>query len=175
MIMNSNLCHFSPPPQKHVIIRDRNGKLEELEDELQEALESKAKYIIIEPFKLGELTARWIRVGNFFHKVSVVFGVTSLVLIYAREDRGYIYIPFGLISVINAGLYATSYRDPCCKYQLETSTKSLEKLPLHDLSSSCPIVLVRRDDTRRKWLQNIVAISAGGLCAWKLYHWFYDI
>jgi hypothetical protein len=52
--------------------------LEELEDELQEALESKAKYIIIEPFKLGELTARWIRVGNFFHKVSVVFGMTSL-------------------------------------------------------------------------------------------------
>jgi hypothetical protein len=86
-------------------------------------------------FKLGELTARWIRVGNFFHKVSVVFGMTSLVLIYAREDRGYIYIPFGLISVLNAGLYAISYRDPCCKYQLETSTKSLEKLPLHDLSS----------------------------------------
>ncbi|XP_052070202.1 transmembrane protein 11, mitochondrial-like [Mytilus californianus] len=163
-------------PPKYITIKDRSeDQQEETEQELQTALESKAKYIIIEPHLVGELTVRWIKVGNFFHKVSVVSGVIALAVMYTKSDKLFIYLPLATTSILSAGLYALSSNDPCCKYQIEISMKNIEKLPLHNLSSSSPVILVRRDDTRRKWLQNIVAVTSGGLSLWRLYHWFYNL
>jgi Mitochondrial morphogenesis regulator len=46
--------------------------------ELDKALLDKVDYIIIEPNKLGDETARWILVGNCLSKTSIISGLASL-------------------------------------------------------------------------------------------------
>lgn len=156
---------------KHIIIKDE-GNDELAEIEFQNALVSKPKYIILEPFHLGEITVRWIKTGNFFHKVSVVTGLAALGLMYSNKDHYLFYFPLSTVSFCTAAVYNLSSGDLCCKYQVEKGTKCLEKIPIGDLSSSNPIVLVRRDDTMRKILHNSVALAAVVLCGFKIYNWF---
>ncbi|KAK3090008.1 hypothetical protein FSP39_008466, partial [Pinctada imbricata] len=147
---------------------------EGFEAELEDALVSKIKYIIIEPAKLGGETSRWIRVGNFLHKSAVVSGVCSITCLSYAPEREYIFYPLGFYSVFASGLYAISWQfDPCCKYQVETNVRKLKDLPLNSLSASSPVVLVRKDDYRRKVLQNIISLVAASLCTWKLYNVYF--
>ena len=48
-------------------------------------------------------------------------------------------------------------------------TKRLAKLPVHRLSTSSPIVLVRRDDNKRKTLHCTVCLVAVTVTLWRLY------
>ena len=147
---------------------------EKFEAELEESLVNKIKFIIIEPTKLGGETTRWIRLGNFLHKSAVVTGISSIIAISYSPDKGFIYFPLCFYSVLATGLYAISWQfDPCCKYQVETNVRRLKDLPLASLSSSSPVVLVRKDDYRRKVLQNIVSLTSASLCAWKLYKMYF--
>ena len=137
-------------------------------------MEAQVHTIIIEPSKLGDETARWITVGNCLHKTAVTTGLGSLGCGLAWPDRGYVYLPLGFASVVCAGVYAVSWQlDPCCKYQVERDASHLQKLPLHQLTSSCPVVLVRRDDTRRKLLHNTAALLAASYAAWRIYDWYF--
>ena len=83
-------------------------------------------------------------------------------------------MPLGFLSVMCAGVYAISWQfDPCCKYQVETNMNKVPKLPLHSLTTTTPVILVRKDDSRRKILHNTVSLVAGGLCAYKLYTMYF--
>lgn len=151
---------------------DANNQ-EDVEMELEKALAMQVKHIIIEPYRLGNETASWIKMGNFLHKASVVSGVISLSTGYFQKDL--FSFPLAAASFLTAGVYAVSWAsDPCCKYQLETNIGRIQGLSLQDMTSASKVMLVRRDDSRRKYLQNIVSISAILLCAYKVYSVYYS-
>lgn len=156
-----------------MIHEPENGEIsiEELELELERALEDSAEIIVIEPRNLGEETARWIKVGNCLHKAAVVMGFFGSVTQCVDQSKNYIIITCGVISIVCAGVYAISWQyDPCCKYQVEDNVPKLERI-LGSLNSVTPVVLVRRDDTRRKKLHNLIAFISGIICAYKFYKW----
>ncbi|XP_067930349.1 transmembrane protein 11, mitochondrial-like [Watersipora subatra] len=156
---------------EYLIIRevyDQSGD-EEFEAELDHALEVESNTIVIEPLQLGLETARWISLGNFLHKTAVLCGLSTLA-VSTRTDKLYIIIPLGCTSFVCAGVYLISWQpDPCCKYQVESDPTMMDRLPLHKLSSTSPIVLVRKDDTRRKILHNSLALMSFAICCWKVY------
>ena len=132
--------------------------------------------IIIEPTKLGDETARWIMVGNCLHKTSVLSGLSAIVSGSMWPERHLVNIPLAFAGVVCAGVYAVSWQfDPCCKYQVEYDTRKLQRLPLHNLASSSPVVLVRKNDRRRKMLQNTIALVAAGLVGYRFYEWYYEL
>ena len=139
--------------------------------ELDRALDAQAEFIVIEPKTLGDETARWIKVGNCLHKTAVVTGFLNGVVYYVDRSRNYVILSCGFLSVLCASVYAISWQyDPCCKYQVEDNLPKLENI-LGNLSSVTPVVLVRKDDARRKKLHNIIALISGIICAYKIYKW----
>ena len=155
-------------------IYEHESSQEEFEVELDRALDSGVKTIVIEPSKLGDEAARWIMCGNCLHKTAVLSGLGSFVCAGMWPHRGEIFMPLGFLSVMCAGVYAISWQfDPCCKYQVETNMNKVPKLPLHSLTTTTPVILVRKDDSRRKILHNTVSLIAGGLCAYKLYTMYF--
>ncbi|KAK3593339.1 hypothetical protein CHS0354_031401 [Potamilus streckersoni] len=161
-----------------VIIREiyENGDAqEEFEQELERALEARAKIIVIEPMKLGNEIARWIAVGNFLHKACCLSGCGVFLTELIFPEKMLIKLPLGMLSIMCAAVYGISWQnDPCCKYQVEGNVQRLkEVLPVYKLSSCTPVILVRKDDTRRKFLQNFIAGAVGLLGLWKLYKYNY--
>lgn len=151
-------------------IYDGENAHEAFENELERALETNCECIVIEPSKLGEETARWISVGNCLHKTAIMSGFGSILSSIVWPDKMYISFPLSGISFFCTGLYAVSWQtDPCCKYQVETNPQTLEKLPLHTLHSSSPVVLIRKDDTRRIVLHTAITILAVAFCAFRIY------
>ncbi|XP_028669821.2 transmembrane protein 11, mitochondrial [Erpetoichthys calabaricus] len=155
----------------HEIYNGENAQ-EQFEYELEQALEAQYKYIVIEPTRIGDETARWITVGNCLHKTAVLSGTACLLspLSLSLEYSRYVALPAGALSVACAALYGISWQfDPCCKYQVEYDTQKLSRLPLHTLTSSTPVVLVRKDDIHRKRLHNTIALAALAYCIKKIY------
>ncbi|KAG8199571.1 hypothetical protein JTE90_009410 [Oedothorax gibbosus] len=154
-------------------IYDGENAHEVFENELERALEARLSCIVIEPTKLGDETARWISVGNCLHKTAVLSGFGSILSSIAWPEKMFFSLPLSGVSFFCAGLYAVSWQsDPCCKYQVETDPRNLEKLPLHTLTSSSPIVLVRKDDTRRIVLHTAITLIAVAFCAFRIYKSF---
>ncbi|KAM6962822.1 transmembrane protein 11, mitochondrial [Aplochiton taeniatus] len=155
----------------HEIYNGENAQ-DQFEYELEQALEAQYKYIVIEPTRIGDETARWIAVGNCLHKTAVLSGVACLLtpLSLPPEYSRYVALPAGALSIACSTLYGISWQfDPCCKYQVEYDSQKLSRLPLHTLTSSTPVVLVRRDDIHRKRLHNTIALAALAYCAKKIY------
>ncbi|XP_046894628.1 transmembrane protein 11, mitochondrial [Hypomesus transpacificus] len=155
----------------HEIYNGENAQ-DQFEYELEQALEAQYKYIVIEPTRIGDETARWIAVGNCLHKSAVLSGTACLLtpLSLPPEYSRYVALPAGALSMACAALYGISWQfDPCCKYQVEYDSQKLSRLPLHTLTSSTPVVLVRRDDVHRKRLHNTIALAALAYCAKKIY------
>ncbi|XP_058950701.2 transmembrane protein 11, mitochondrial-like isoform X1 [Pocillopora verrucosa] len=156
-------------------IYDSEDAREQFEADLERALESQCGMIVIEPTMIGEETARWIQVGNCLHKTAVISGLSCFISPWVlprivKEPSCYV---FGGVSILCAALYGVSWQfDPCCQYQVEYDTRKLAKLPLSSLTSSSPIVLVRKDDKYRKRLHNVVAGCALVYCSWKIYNWY---
>lgn len=98
---------------------------EAFEAELEKALVAGINYIIVEPARLGDETARWITVGNCLHKTAVVSGLASIVTVTLWPDRLAIFAaPLCAISVFCTGLYTVSWNyDPCCQYQVSNDDK----------------------------------------------------
>ncbi|KAI2666405.1 Transmembrane protein 11, mitochondrial [Labeo rohita] len=145
---------------------------EQFEYELEQALEAQYRYIVIEPTRIGDETARWVAVGNCLHKTAVLAGAACLLtpLALPVDYSRYVALPAGALSLACAALYGISWQfDPCCKYQVEYDSQKLSRLPLHTLTSSSPVVLVRRDDVHRKRLHNTIALAALAYCAKKIY------
>lgn len=92
---------------------------ERFEAELEKALEAKVNYIIIEPQRLGDETARWITIGNCLHKTAVVSGLASIVCGSLWPDRLVFNSPLCVVSIFCTGLYTISWNvDYCCQYQV---------------------------------------------------------
>lgn len=97
-----------------------------------------------------------------------MFGVLGLVW----TDRLYVCTPLGALSLLCTGVYTISWQfDPCCQYQVERDPRRLSKFPLlSTLTPASPVVvLVRRDNSRRKILHTSVSLIAAAFCAWRLY------
>ncbi|XP_074867296.1 transmembrane protein 11, mitochondrial isoform X1 [Carettochelys insculpta] len=155
----------------HEIYNGENAQ-DQFEYELEQALEAQYKYIVIEPTRIGDETARWITVGNCLHKTAVLAGTACLVtpLAFPADYSHYISLPAGVLSMACCTLYGISWQfDPCCKYQVEYDAYKLSRLPLHTLTSSTPVVLVRKDDLHRKRLHNTIALAALVYCVKKIY------
>ncbi|KAK3908467.1 Transmembrane protein 11-A, mitochondrial [Frankliniella fusca] len=140
------------------------------ENELELALDRGYKIIVIEPSRLGDETARWIAFGNCLHKTAIISGLSAVCtgLIW---ERPLVCTPLGVLSLLCSGLYTVSWQfDPCCKYQVERNHQNLPKMPiLQSVSSTSPVVLVRRDDGRRKILHSSVSVVAALFCIWQIY------
>ncbi len=150
----------------HEIYNGENAQ-EQFEYELEQALEAQYRYIVIEPTRIGDETARWVAVGNCLHKSAVLAGATCLLtpLALPADYSRYVALPAGALSLACAALYSISWQfDPCCKYQVEYDSQKLSRLPLHTLTSSSPVVLVRRDDVHRKTAQHDSVGGPGVLC-----------
>lgn len=155
----------------HEIYNGENAQ-EQFEYELEQALEAQYRYIVIEPTRIGDETARWVAVGNCLHKTAVLAGAACLLtpLALPADYSRYVALPAGALSLACAALYGISWQfDPCCKYQVEYDSQKLSRLPLHTLTSSTPVVLVRRDDVHRKRLHNTIALAALAYCAKRIY------
>lgn len=111
----------SNEPSYRVIreVYDNGVAFEKFEAELDKALEAKVDYIVIEPTRLGDETARWIYVGNCLHNTAVVSGFASVIYSFIWQDRPLFSAPMCAISVFCTGLYTVSWNyDPCCQYQV---------------------------------------------------------
>ncbi|XP_061433163.1 transmembrane protein 11, mitochondrial [Lethenteron reissneri] len=165
------------PLECHIIheVYDSEYAQEQFELELERALESQFKYIVVEPARLGDETARWIAVGNCLHKTAVLAGASCLLspFLLPAPHAHLLSLPAGLLSASCAALYGVSWQfDPCCKYQVQYEARELARLPLHTLRSASPVVLVRKDDTYRKRLHNTLALASLLYCVhkvWELY------
>lgn len=108
-------------PTTHIIqeIYEEQNAHGAFEAELEKALVARINYIIVEPERLGDETARWILVGNGLHYVAVGSGLVSIVTGSICPDRFFISVAFCAISVFCTGLYTVSWNyDPCCQYQV---------------------------------------------------------
>lgn len=139
--------------------------------ELEKALDAKCSIIVIEPTQLGDETARWIRFGNYLHKTAVVTGLGSIVSGFIWSENVFPQGPLCLVSFLTTALYTASWEfDPCVKYQVEHNPKELARLPiLGALTATSPVVLVRKDDTKRKVLHCTVSLTAAALFIYRLW------
>lgn len=115
-------CPFSENSLTIQVIREvyEGDEQETFETELEKALESKVNYIIIEPQRLGDETARWITVGNCLHKTAVLSGLASIVCGSVWSNRPVFSSPLCAVSIFCAGLYTVSWNvDYCCQYQVD--------------------------------------------------------
>lgn len=138
--------------------------------ELEKALDGRCAIIVIEPSRLGDETARWITAGNVLHKIAVISGLSSIVAGFVWRDNVVPQAPFAVFSVLCTGLYTASWQfDHCVKYQVERDPKRLARLPiLGALTATSPVVLVRKNDSRRNALHCGVSLVAAALCAYRL-------
>ena len=171
------LCFFRETPTITFIseVYDNENSYEKFEMELERALEAGVNVIVIEPSRLGDETARWIAFGNCLHKTAVLAGLGSVAAAFIWTDKPFVCLPLGIISVLCTGVYTLSWQfDPCVKYQVETDFKKLlaEYPQFTILSSISSVVLVRRDNSRRKMLHSGVSLIAAIFCMWRLYDAF---
>lgn len=165
---------------KFTVIRDlytEHYAEEVLEEQLEAALESQVEHIVIEPAQVGDETSKWIQVGNFLHKASVLSGLTCLFtpFVCPKKYELYITVPLSSINLLSTTLYDLSWQyDPCCKYQVEKNTRTLERIQLQTLSASRPVVLVRKDDLYRKRLHNFFSACVFSYLGWKCYEFYYS-
>lgn len=167
----------------HEVYDDENA-YENFENELERALEAGYSVIFIEPSKLGDETARWIAVGNLLHRTAVTAGLISVTTALIWTKRPYVFLPFGILSLLCTGVYTLSWQfDPCVKYQVETDFKKLfYEFPCLKLLLSTDyqkhfsgpfpfnlVVLVRKDNSKRKMLHSGLSLIAAIFCIWRLY------
>lgn len=158
---------------KFAIIRevyDSENAHETFELELEKALEAGCRIIVVEPSRLGDETARWISVGNCLHKTAVLSGILAVGSGLIWNERPYLCTPMAALSLLCTGLYTVAWQfDPCCQYQVGTDVPELSELPMIGVMVSSPVVLVRRDNSRRKILHTGISLLATVFCAWRIY------
>ena len=155
---------------------DENFTQELYDTELELALNREYPMIVIEPKVLGDQISRWIQVGNFIHKSSVICSLGCLVspLILPANNRTMISMSLGGTSLLLTAVYDVSWQfDPCCKYQVDYDSHSLVKVPLERLTLPSPIVLVYKDDRYRKILHNVASLAVCAYMGYKAYHYWH--
>lgn len=112
---------------------------------------------------------RWIQIGNFLHKTSVLSGLACGGSILAKAPFERIVIPLACTSAGCASLYAVLWQwDPCSQYQVDHFGDELHTIPAAKLAAQSYTVLIYRNDAARRVLQNVLALSCGLYCAYKM-------
>ncbi len=145
--------------------------------QFDEAMERQYCVIVVEPPGLGSECIRWIKLGNFLHKTSVLTTMGFLVTVPIVPTKYAIAttVPLGLFGVCCAAAYSLSWQsDPCCKYQVDYRGQVLTRIPSQDIHCPNPIVLVRRNDKYRKILQNTFSVVVVGYVGLMIYRHFYS-
>ena len=151
------------------------GAAPTLECQFEDAVEKGFQLVIVEPPGLGDNCIRWIRAGNFLHKAAVLSAIGTLIAtpFVPRKISFFTTFPLGVFSIGCAGMYGVSWQfDPCCKYQVDYKGQELTKVPSHDIHTSSPVILVRRNDRFRKILHNSLSFAVAGYLGWILYKHF---
>ena len=146
-----------------------------LECQFESALESGFTLVVLEPPGLGENCTRWIRVGNFLHKSAVIAAVGTLAItpFIPVKVSFFTTFPLGLFSISCATLYGVSWQsDPCCKYQVDYKGRELTKIPSHEIHTSSPVILVKRNDKYRKLVHNTLAVAVVAFLGRVAYRYF---
>ena len=131
--------------------------------------------VVLEQPGLGSECIRWIRVGNFLHKASVLcaLGTISVTPFIQPHYALFITYPFGCFGVFCALMYRFSWQsDPCCKYQVDYRGRELRRIPSHEIHTPSPVVLVRKNDKFRKILHNGLSIIVASYLISVLYNHF---
>lgn len=138
--------------------------------QLERALLTKYKCIIIEPKLLAEETCRWIMLGNILTRMSAITGIASILF---APSRLYISAPLAGVSLVARGFYDISWNfDPCSQYQVE---RNLDRLDIDDehkervAKSESTRILVFKDNTIVNCACRTVTVAAIVLCAIQLY------
>lgn len=151
---------------------------EYFELELEEALESGRKFILIESKELGEETARWIHIGHFLQKSALVSGLASIWAAYATPDRPVLFCPMAAYSLLACGLHTLSWRpDPCSRYKVVRYDEINDKVFrwLTDLmccTDDIPVILYRDTPTlseTKSLLQRAISFLAFTFSTWRFY------
>lgn len=137
--------------------------------QLDYALESGIRTIVIEPSRLGRETAHWLSIGNMLRRSA--FAAGSLCLISGAFGKDSICLPLGALATAMSSVYIISWRpDPCSRYRVEKSAHRLQCLPLHDVTCTSPVVLVKcNHGLLRTGLYDSVGIATLAVCAWRIY------
>ena len=172
----------SPDEECHIIHEtddpdlDENFTKELYDNELDLALSEEYPMIVVEPKILGDQISRWIQAGNFIHKSSVICSLGCLVspFILPPNNRTIVSMALGGTSLLLTAVYDISWQfDPCCKYQVEYDSHNLVKVPLEELTSPSPIVLVYKDDQYRKILHNVASLAVSVYMGYKAYQYWH--
>lgn len=139
--------------------------------QLERALHSKYKYIVIEPLGLGQETGRWIMLGNILSRLSVASGLVSITTSVVWPDHLYVSVPLATLAFITQGFYDISwYFDPCSKYQVvKPGNQQVAQYVDESVAKSATKILVYKDNTLLNYAQRSVTIAAVVLCGLRLY------
>ena len=159
----------------HSLSESGNATDKSLECQFEDALELGYTMVVVEQPGLGSECIRWIRVGNFLHKSSVLCAVGTLSVTPFISPRLALFTtyPLGMFGIACALMYGFSWQsDPCCKYQVDYRGRELRRIPSHEIHTSSPVVLVRRNDKYRKILHNTLSVAVAGYLITVLYNRF---
>ncbi|XP_023213465.1 transmembrane protein 11-B, mitochondrial-like [Centruroides sculpturatus] len=140
------------------------------DDELEKAMASGTRIIIIEPLELGEMTSVWIGFGRFLNRLSLYTGLGTLATAYFWPKNPHFYCSLGAINFVCTAMYGVAWQfDPCSKYRVVKSPSERANLPLHLISTYCPVVLARKNTLPMNCTRIILTFSAVGYCLWNVY------
>eukprot|EP00039_Didymoeca_costata_P012330 m.176917 g.176917 ORF g.176917 m.176917 type:complete len:187 (-) comp15449_c0_seq3:3725-4285(-) len=136
--------------------------------DLERLLVSKVDLVAIDhTLPLGSQIARSIQCGNFLHKCSVLSGLGCFVFGLMRNQTA-LKLTLGCASssITCATLYGAFVQaDPVSKYQIDETGEEARDIPSKYMPSlSSFVVLVRRDDTARKFLHNGLGLFSLWTC-----------
>jgi len=137
--------------------------------QLDYALESGVGTIVIEPSRLGRETSQWLAIGSLLRRSALVMGSVSV--LSGALDRDWLCLPLGALATVMSTLHVVSWRpDPCSRYRVERNTRQLQRLPLHGVTCSAPVVLVKCENL---FLRNVcydsVSFASVLVGSWRLY------
>lgn len=164
-------------PSQYIVIHNSSeaDSKNALQCQFEDALDQGYTLVVVEPAGLGSECIRWIRVGNFLHKASVLcaLGALSVTPFIRPQIALFVTYPIGCFGVFCAVLYRYSWEsDPCCKYQVDYRGRELRRIPSHVIHTPSPVVLVRKNDKFRKILHNTLSVVVAGYLFTVLYSRF---
>lgn len=179
-----------------VIIREIfEGANELFENELERAFDIACQTIVIEPSRLGEETARWIRVGNYLQRISIVSGLGSMVTGAVLPNKPVLSCSLLATSLLSNTIHTLSWQlDPCASYTVESDPAKIQSIITNKFADNVslvtstemytaepnfipptrkePVVLLRRssgDIQRSNWFKAAVSLIALAFSMWNMF------
>ena len=154
-------------------VYENDSAVQRFENELDVALDRGYEVIVIEPSRVGKETARWISVGRWLRYTAMTSAVSCLVIGVMWPEQAQVFIPFGCIGVVSAGVYVMSWQtDPCSCYRVERNALRLQRLPATaSITCASPVILLRTDSFLHRYAHLIAVGVSCSHCVWKLFCW----